>query len=988
MTTRARSNAAPHAPTLSIRVLGPLEVVADGRPVMVDTRKALAILVLLAVEARPFARDELAAMLWPESDDESARGALRRTLSVLRTALGGRWLTADRSTVVLTGSPDVDLRLLEDAADSGDLARLEAASRSTRGPFLAGFALRDSPEFDDWRATRAVAAERAVAAVLEQLAALAEAHGDLAAAVITVRRQVELDPLDEPAQRRLIELLARSGDRSGAIRQYRSLVSLLERELGVAPLSETTELYEAIRDGRVQDAALAALAALPAPRASGAVRQQAAGGPVRAVPTPVDRPFGSPSVSQAMRLPMVGRDQALEAALAAYRSSRPDGRIVLIAGEAGIGKSRLTEEAVAVATADGAQTLTARAFPTEDSIPYAPVVELLRAGLRRPDAAARLAELDASTLSELARLVPLPAHVAEAVRGAASPPGELPAARARLLDAIATTLSILVAGTVPGFCAIEDVQWLDEASAEALAYLARRLDGRSLALVVTYRPEDLDDRSAAAVAALGDLPGAVSITLRRLGREDVARLVEAATVPGTTPLDADRLSEESEGLPLYVVEAMAAGPEALGEGPPRGVRALLRERLASVGGAATQILSAAAVIGRSFGVPMVRMASGRSEDETVTALEELVQRGIVREVQGGRGDGFDFAHARLREAAYERTSLARRRLLHRRVADGLREEPAGRDDPGRLAMIAGHLRAAGLDTEAADAYRRAGELARTLYANEDALVDLETALALGHPDVAALQVEIGELLMIRGDYAGAVTALEAAAGLASDADLPNVELRLGRVHARRGDMRTAASHLDAAIDGMEARADAASRPLLSRTLAERAVVAVREGDNETATAAADRALAMAEAAADDQARGAAYRVLGLLAREQGDLPAARSALRDSLVLSVSGPAGGDDAAAIAARNALALVEAAAGDRSSAIVLLEDALGACRRTGDRHLEAAVENNLADQLHAVDRPDEAMEHLKRAVALFADVGGAPGELEPEIWKLVAW
>lgn len=97
---------------------------------------------------------------------------------------------------------------------------------------------------------------------------------------------------------------------------------------------------------------------------------------------------------------------------------------------------------------------------------------------------------------------------------------------------------------------------------------------------------------------------------------------------------------------------------------------------------------------------------------------------------------------------------------------------------------------------------------------------------------------------------------------------------------------------------------------------------------------------------------------------------------------------GDPTAAIAARNGLALVEAAAGDQETAIALLEDALAACRRTGETHLEAAVANNLADQLHAVGRADDAMVHLKRAVALFAEVGGTPGELEPEIWKLVSW
>ena len=102
---------------LAIRVLGPLEVTVGRSPLVVDTRKALAILALLAVERRPFARDELAALLWPESDDESARGALRRTLSVLRAALDDRWVRVGRSTVALdTDGTWVDLALVEEAS--------------------------------------------------------------------------------------------------------------------------------------------------------------------------------------------------------------------------------------------------------------------------------------------------------------------------------------------------------------------------------------------------------------------------------------------------------------------------------------------------------------------------------------------------------------------------------------------------------------------------------------------------------------------------------------------------------------------------------------------------------------------------------------------------------------------------------------------------------------------------------------------------------
>ena len=211
-------------------------------------------------------------------------------------------------------------------------------------------------------------------------------------------------------------------------------------------------------------------------------------------------------------------------------------------------------------------------------------------------------------------------------------------------------------------------------------------------------------------------------SLGRLGPDDVARLAAAAEVPGMPAYAVPALVEESEGLPLYVVEALAVGPAAAADGPPRGVRALLRERLGAVSETAGQLLAAGAVIGRSFDLATVRTASGRSEDETISALEELVRRGLVREVGGGeRGTAFDFGHARLRDAAYEATSLARRRLLHRRVAEVLRAAADGRDDPGRLALIAGHERAAGRDAEAAEAFREAGARARAVYANREAL---------------------------------------------------------------------------------------------------------------------------------------------------------------------------------------------------------------------------------------------------------------------------
>jgi DNA-binding SARP family transcriptional activator/tetratricopeptide (TPR) repeat protein len=952
-------------PGLEIRVLGPLEVLVDGAPLVVDTRKALAILALLAVEGRAFARDELAALLWPEADDESARGALRRTLSVLRAALGDRWLRVDRASIGL--EPDgtwIDLVALEAAVRASDVAALRGAAELARGSFLAGFTLRDSPDFDDWRATRASAVERSVAGVLDLLAAAADAGGDTAGAVAAASRRVDLDPLDEPAQRRLMALLARSGDRGGAIRRYRACVAVLERELGVAPLAETTELYEAIRDARVEPDR--GPVATPPP-------EIAASGPPPPPPVPE-------------RLPHVGRDAEVAAVLDCYASVSVDGRVAVVTGEAGIGKTRLAEAVVDAVGAAGGLSLVARAFASEAGIAYGPIIELLRAGLSRPDAAGRLRELPIATLTELERLVALPEDVVGAIasRLPSEITGDQPAARSRLLEAIASGLSALASGPVPGLIVVEDLQWADDASREGLAWLGRRLAGRRLLLLLTWRPEDLEELETAFVSTIENLPGVTTVTLHRLDRPAVERLVAAAISMGLPEHGVDALLAESEGLPLYLVEALAAGTSGA-EGPARSVRTLLRERLAAVSETATQVLSAAAVIGRSFHLHLVHGTSGRSEDETIGALEELVRRGIVRELGPSPEAAFDFAHAKLRDAAYEATSLARRRLLHRRTADLLRSGSWSRDDAGRLVQIATHELEAGRDAEAAEAFRGAGIRERALYANREAAGHLETALALGHPDIAGIQLALGEIRTAQGDYVGAITALEASAAVVVADALPAVELRLGRVHARRGDLVTAASHLDAAIEALEQRSGAGDADLLVRSLVERAVVAHRAGDLDRAAGAASRALALAERSSDPTGAGAAHRMLGLVSRERGDLDAARASLGRSLALAEADP---DAGAVIAARNALALVEAAAGNLPAAIALLEGALETCRRTGERHLEAAVENNLADQLHAAGRPDEAMAHLKRAVTLFAEVGGQPGELEPEIWKLVAW
>jgi tetratricopeptide (TPR) repeat protein len=314
--------------------------------------------------------------------------------------------------------------------------------------------------------------------------------------------------------------------------------------------------------------------------------------------------------------------------------------------------------------------------------------------------------------------------------------------------------------------------------------------------------------------------------------------------------------------------------------------------------------------------------------------------------------------------AYERTSLARRRLLHRRVAAVL---AARRADP---ALVARHLLEAGMDAEAAEAFRQAADRARELHASSEALEAYRSALALGHAEPAALREAIGDLHTLRGEYRAAIAAYEAAAALAaSDGDVAALEQKLGRVHDRRGDPELAERHLAEALRlGGES----------ARVQADRSLVAHRRGAGEEAVALAERALALGEAARDEEAVAQAENTLGMLTGERAHLERAVE-LAERLA---------DRSVLVAALNNLALACARERDDGRAIELTERALRLCSEQGDRHREAALHNNLADLFHRGGDVGASMAHLKQAVAIFAEIGGEDGEMQPEVWKLVEW
>jgi tetratricopeptide (TPR) repeat protein len=550
---------------------------------------------------------------------------------------------------------------------------------------------------------------------------------------------------------------------------------------------------------------------------------------------------------------------------------------------------------------------------------------------------------------------------------------------------------------------------MDEASLDLLTYLVRRWRGQPICLVVTWRSEQVPHgHRLRQVLAEAQRAGAASLVpLGRLDYAAVAELVGQALpgATGTAALDGgtiQRLYRESEGLPFFLVEYLntltqpGAGQRAKGGDDwtlPEGVRSLLQARLAPVDDTGWQLLSTAAVIGRSFDFDTLHAASGRSDDETVNSLEGLMRAGLVDEVAAGSGAPvYDFRHEKLRAVVYEETSLARRRLLHRRVADVLEQRArrqAGAQNlplaPGAVAgQIAAHYQQAGREAEAAEYYRLAGDHARGLYANAEALAHYRSALALGHPEAARLHEAVGDLLTLSGLYETALGAYERAAALCAPAALAGLEHRLGQVWQRRGDAELAESHYQAALNSL---GEAAPAEAHARLFADWSLAAHQRGDAARARELAQKALALAEAAGDLRALARVHNILGILDNNAAQTEPARAHLERSLALA---EALDDPAARVAALNNLALVFGQLGRHAEAIQHVEQALNLCRAVGDRHREAALHNNLADLLHASGQAEAARQHVRQSVTIYAEIGtqAGTGPLEPQIWKLAEW
>lgn len=941
---------------LSFHFLGAPRLEKNNRPLELDTRKAVALAAYLALTPTAHERDELATFFYPDADTSRARAALRRTLSTLKSALGENILDIERETIGLDLKKiRVDVLEFRALAQQNDFDALTRAAQLYQGDFLAGFTLRDSPAFDEWQFFETESLRKQFAVVLENLTAQHAARGETKRAIEAARRWLALDALHEPAHRALMQLYARDGQRAAALRQYRECVRQLDTELGVAPLPETTELYRAIEENKLT---------------TDDRRQTTDGRPRAEIVSPPALRRPPPE------FPLVGRTRELENLVSAYQNIRAAGCLLVIEGEAGIGKTRLAEELLQRVAEQGATILTARAYAEQRALAYAPFAQALRAALNEPRIAKRLEKIPPPLRVQAARLVP------ELAENDFAPAMEDVGAQARFLDAVTQLFLTLTQNGAPGVFLCDDAQWLDEASLELLAFLVRRLKNSPLCILLTWRGEEIAPNHPLRRLYADELrhERAQLISLTRLAPADAQALIQVATARGAV-IDASlakRLYDESEGQPFFLIEFLKLlerdGTLPEQDGLPATVRELLESRLARIGETARQILSTAAALGRSFEFELVDAVSGRSENETLTALEELTAQGLLVESARGGNLQYDFTHEKLRALVYEETSLARRRLLHRRAADAILQRPRVNLDV-EAGAIAQHLRAGGDETRAAEFYKRAGDYARSVFANRDAVENYSAALALGFPEPARLHKNIGDAQTLLGEYDAALASYETSAAFGAE----DAEANIARVHLRRGDWERAARHLQNALRVTD---DAGAQAELYADLALAQHQLHHDAD---ALKQARRALKLAQKTQAERALAQAHNILGILARTRGEWDDARKHLEASRALAEKRNDVGAHAAAL---NNLALVYHATNAEEHALEFAQRALALVTRAGDRHRQAALHNHLADLYHALGREADSMEQLKRAVAIYSEIGGPVGAWQPEIWKLEEW
>lgn len=663
-----------------------LEVALLGEQAIIDTEtgdaatrspRSVALLAFLVAHAGvPQPRQRIAAAFWPDSPDGQALTNLRRELHHLRRALH------DSPSLVVTGTDlcwrdgdgvRVDVRQFEieghaarDAADRGD--GLGAARHATAALHAYGGAFLPGHD-DQWVADVRADLEQRCVDLCDLVAIPRSGTADLA--LDAARRRIALRPVEEAGYRALMGVQSDLGDRAGAVRTYHRCAAILDRELGIEPDHATRDAFERLLgDGG------------GAPPRSAAVREIRAGA-----------------------TPLVGRDREL-AALdeIAHRVAAGHAEIVVVRGDAGVGKTRLVDEFARRARSAGARVASSRCFAAAGRLPLAPVADWLRT----PDIADGTRRLDTAWRSEVERLT-APTSGGPTNRQTGTRLGMADAwRRHHFVEGLARAL---LAGDGRTVLVLDDLQWCDPETLDFLRYLVRTHPQSPILIAATMRGNGAD-----VPRLIGSPTADGPVTEQELGPLTPAATARLADALAGRPLSQDEhavLHAGTGGFPLYVVEAMRSGR---GRTPPGDrLRDVLGARLTTAGPDAEAVAGLVAAAGRDVTLDLLVEAGDLDPLGVVRAVDTLWRQRILRET----GRGYDFAHDLLRDAAYARIDPPHRWLLHRRLAQGLALLHADDLDP-YCAQLARQYDRGGRPDRAVPHYLRAAEIASATFGYAEA----------------------------------------------------------------------------------------------------------------------------------------------------------------------------------------------------------------------------------------------------------------------------
>jgi DNA-binding SARP family transcriptional activator len=703
------------ASEVHVSLLGEFSVTTGGQPVEDHwrLRKAKTLVKMLALApGHRLHRDAIAEILWPNAELETAANNLYQILHTIRRMIGATSIALNDDVVQLcpAGGLSVDVDLFEQAAAiarrSSNITALQHALQLWTGSLLP------EDQYAEWTLEHRARLSETHAAVASLLGSKLLEQGEQEAALALVEPLAAARPLDENLNRVLIDVLAGLGRRWEAIEAYERLRDALDEAYAAEPEPQTKALHRRLLTGTLKRA--------------------------------------EPSMQ-----PLVGRQSEWKQLVSAWQRAKVgESHLLLISGEAGIGKTRLAEAFLSWADQQGFVTARSRSYGAEGRLALAPVTEWLRSdAIRR--SLGRLADV---WMTEISRL--LPELLDERPHLLQPEPMTELGHRQRFFEALSRGV---LAAPQPLLLLIDDLQWCDQETLQWLHFLLRFDAKKRLLIIGTARPDELGtaDPVAEWLRHLRSEGRVIELALDSLDAAETAQLAAQVTKAELDDESASRLYHETEGIPLFVVEMINAGlskaatergiggidlyaPQLSTANLPPRMHAVIAGRLAQLSPGAHELAGLAATIGRVFTVEILREASGTDTDNLTAELDELWQRRIVRAApqQSGsnpvdsstsepftRADSFDFSHDKIRDVAYADLGPIKQGHWHLRIARALEEIFAANLDPVS-AQLAAHYEQAGETVRAIPCYQRAAEVAQRVYAHEEAIGLLRHGLQL------------------------------------------------------------------------------------------------------------------------------------------------------------------------------------------------------------------------------------------------------------------